>query len=75
MSPDDDLVSFATVASEEAEQSVAHEAEATAALAPDVDLDAVEADEPLEDNTAPEDPTITSVTGFGPVGDSDDLRL
>lgn len=76
-SNDDIEVSFAEVAAEDPEESLAHEAEA---------LDAIEDADP----TAPEDfvadgqtaydpeaikrgPSITSIYGGGPVGQGDDL--
>jgi hypothetical protein len=63
-------VSFAAVADETPEESVAHEAEVTDE--PVVDEDVADPDV-HEDNAAPTEPTISSLLGGGPVAGGSEL--
>ena len=66
----DQDVSFAEVAAEDPDESVAHEAEATEPVETvEPPADGVESD----NDAPPQTPTISSVMSGGPVGDGDQL--
>lgn len=70
---DDVDVSYAQVAAEDADESVAREAEALDGPGGEGGLD--EAEQESSNDDPPEQPTISTMMGVGPVGEGDDVSI